>query len=481
MTQLCACCVQAEEGAHTRETTKKQVKFSTPERDADVEKGRVVESGRRGTSAVAFLSPSSESPSTTASPLRGPVDDEEGGINGISTPSSTWDSDVDTEIGQWGGKRAPFITQQQTAARIATGSAASVVRRTLLAEDGNEGCSSTSSSINGEHEPLFTKQSPFSTAPLGSINSGSNNSTASADDRNSVGISILPCCTRETETKDFQKLSTGNNSEFQVIRGKREGYALSSPTPSSLASETPDREKEREEGWYGSTDQVQKGSQNGGTHDSYQEQGESQPTVVFKESWRQKESRLRRTSPVGHLSGWRLLPVIVKSGDDLRQEQCASQVIFQMHHILKRGRVGCWLRPYGIIATSPDSGLIEAIPDTVSLDVLRRRDARYVSLMDFFERFFGPEGSQPFIKARTNFMRSLAGYCIVCYILQLKDRHNGNILLDTAGHIIHIDFGFMLAKTPGGNMGFEKAPFKLTAEFVDLLNGAHSPLFHKFR
>ena len=45
-------------------------------------------------------------------------------------------------------------------------------------------------------------------------------------------------------------------------------------------------------------------------------------------------------------------------------------------------------------------------------------------------------------------MKSLAGYCIVCYLLNLKDRHNGNILLDIHGHIIHIDYGFVLSKYP---------------------------------
>jgi len=49
----------------------------------------------------------------------------------------------------------------------------------------------------------------------------------------------------------------------------------------------------------------------------------------------------------------------------------------------------------------------------------------------------------------------------VCYILQIKDRHNGNILIDNAGHIIHIDFGFILSIAPGG-INFEKAHFKLT-------------------
>ena len=67
-------------------------------------------------------------------------------------------------------------------------------------------------------------------------------------------------------------------------------------------------------------------------------------------------------------------------------------------------------------------------------------------------------------------MRSLAGYSLLCYILQIKDRHNANILIDSSGHILHVDFGFMLSNSPG-SINFEAHTFKLTSDFVEVMGG----------
>lgn len=73
---------------------------------------------------------------------------------------------------------------------------------------------------------------------------------------------------------------------------------------------------------------------------------------------------------------------------------------------------------------------------------------------------------------------------IVVFDPQFKDRHNGNLLVDDEGHLIHIDFGFMLGIAPGG-INFEAAPFKLTREFLEIMDsnseGKASEAFDYFK
>ena len=96
---------------------------------------------------------------------------------------------------------------------------------------------------------------------------------------------------------------------------------------------------------------------------------------------------------------------------------------------------------------------------------------------DFFRNHFVDN----FEEAQKNFIESLAGYSVWCYLFNVKDRHNGNILLSRDGHLIHIDFGFLFSNSPGGNMNFESAPFKLTKEYIEIMDGKDSEMFQYFK
>lgn len=174
--------------------------------------------------------------------------------------------------------------------------------------------------------------------------------------------------------------------------------------------------------------------------------------------------------------------MIVKSGDDIRQEQFAIQLIAQTQHIFNLKRLRLWMFPYEILSTGPGVGIVEVVPDALSIDGIKKSlPAQMSTLMDYFKYNFGEVSMSSFKRARDAFAESLAAYSLVSYILQIKDRHNANLLIDKQGHIVHIDFGFLLSNAPGKGIRFESAPFKLTNEFVEILGGVKSRTFLYFR
>ncbi|KKK21482.1 hypothetical protein ARAM_004631 [Aspergillus rambellii] len=171
----------------------------------------------------------------------------------------------------------------------------------------------------------------------------------------------------------------------------------------------------------------------------------------------------------GHLETYEVWQsAIFKVGDDCRQDMLALQMIAAFRSIFSSVGLDVWVNPYRVTSTAPGCGVIDVLPNSISRDMLGREAVN--GLYDYFVSKYGGEESIQFQEARTNFVKSMAAYSVISYLLQFKDRHNGNIMFDDAGHIIHIDFGFCFDIAPGG-VRFERAPFKLTSEMVAVMSG----------
>ena len=188
----------------------------------------------------------------------------------------------------------------------------------------------------------------------------------------------------------------------------------------------------------------------------------------FPLPWSQVKEKYKSLSPYRRFDTYDLKAFIFKGGDDLRQEHMAIQFIKRLKDICVQEGVNVFLHPYEVIVTGYNSGYIgmyciyiiyiEFISDTITVDCLKKKFPSSLWGLDtFYRKYFYDH----FEEAQKHFVESLAGYSLLCYILNIKDRHNANILIHRTGRIMHIDFGFFLSSNPGG-VNFETAHFKLT-------------------
>lgn len=92
--------------------------------------------------------------------------------------------------------------------------------------------------------------------------------------------------------------------------------------------------------------------------------------------------------------------MIIKSGDDLRSEQFAMQLIETIDLIFKKRKLKLKLTPYEILSTGQNCGIVEFIPDAFSIDYIKRKmtesTGRDLDLIDFYQMKFGETNSKTY-------------------------------------------------------------------------------------
>ena len=85
-------------------------------------------------------------------------------------------------------------------------------------------------------------------------------------------------------------------------------------------------------------------------------------------------------------------------------------------------KIPVFLHTYKILSTTQSTGLIQLIPNATSIDGLKKSKDFPGSLRAYFEKTYGPAESAGFKAAVGEFVKSMAAYSIVSYLLAIKDR-----------------------------------------------------------
>lgn len=154
---------------------------------------------------------------------------------------------------------------------------------------------------------------------------------------------------------------------------------------------------------------------------------------AFGESFSSRRRRIQASSMYYRtLPNTDVVSLIYKHGDDVRQEVMAMQFIRLAARIFAEASLPLYLHTYCILINSPNSGLIETVKDSMSVDSLKKNVSATphgATLASFFHYYFSMQGPEAHERALRNFIQSMAAYSVVSYLLQIKDRHNGNLML----------------------------------------------------
>ena len=164
--------------------------------------------------------------------------------------------------------------------------------------------------------------------------------------------------------------------------------------------------------------------------------------------------------------------IILKEAGDFDKELGAILLLSQIEKTLREYQIDTWLNPLSFNNYFYNGGTIEVIPNSKSIHEIK-------SLGFFKNLVLCSKKNSETIKEKNlieNFLQSLAGYSLFCYLLQIKDRHNANILLNEDIRIIHIDFAFILGSLPG-NLKLEATSFKMSEDFITMMKGKNNQSF----
>lgn len=216
--------------------------------------------------------------------------------------------------------------------------------------------------------------------------------------------------------------------------------------------------------------------------------------------------------------------LMLKVGDDLRQDALIIQLLRVMDVIWKKEGLDMKMMLYDCVSTGNERGLLQVVQNSSTLasiildktdheaiknsvggsapaehlerlkkmrqgSISRKVGSAMRALTDFshlkewiwtqvcidlpnvLEENNEFERKNELERRINNFVISCAAYCVASYVLGLGDRHNDNLMMTREGHFFHIDFGHILGNFKS-KLGIkrERAPFIFTPAMKEVID-----------
>lgn len=177
-----------------------------------------------------------------------------------------------------------------------------------------------------------------------------------------------------------------------------------------------------------------------------------------------------------------LIPLICLDGmetnilykkESLIQDLCVINIIQLMDIILKRDlQIDFGLQIYRVLPINNVSGIIEMVPRADTLHNIKHE--QNTTILNYLIEH-NPQLTCSEIRSR--FIKSVASYCVISYLLGVGDRHLDNIMLTETGYLFHIDYGFILGHDPRPIT----PSIRITQDILDAMGGVNSNSYIVFK
>lgn len=159
--------------------------------------------------------------------------------------------------------------------------------------------------------------------------------------------------------------------------------------------------------------------------------------------------------------------------DNLQTDQLVMNLLNITQQIVKEEEgISLDLDTYNIISLERNEGIIEIIQDAETLYHIQEK--RKTTILNYI---LENNVNCTVKEIRDNFIKSLALYSVMTYLLGVGDRHLENIMVSPMGKIFHVDFSFIMGKDPV----FNNPSIRITSDMVDAIGGIDSAGYQQFK